>query len=229
MAVEGEWARMNAINWADFKILIQENENEAGKEVLVELERPNAEINEYRLYNRLLTYYRLLSKVKKGVGDDLNKIRFAIQCHETEYEEAMQNDISELKKCFEAKAYKSTLIMAGSILEAFLLDWLSEIDQEDYFKKTYCKKVVGNDGSESLVPTSKLSDYIDAIAEIQAPEWLEEKEMAHKIRKGRNVVHPKCFIKSDKKIDEKTCEEVISYLEEIINKRIEGRCKIYLG
>jgi hypothetical protein len=49
--------------------------------------------------------------------------------------------------------------------------------------------------------------------------------MAHRIRKGRNIVHPKCFIKSDKEIDEKTCKEVISYLEDIINKRIEAKLK----
>ncbi len=216
---------MNSINWEELKSLIKENKNETGKEVLVELEKNDGNINEYRLYNRLNAYYRLLSQTEKETGDDLIKIKYAIQCRETEYANAMQDDIQELKRCFDAKAYKSTLIMAGSILEAFLLDWLSEIDQEDYFKKTYCKKVVGDDGFESYKATSSLSDYIDAIAEIQAPEWLEEKDMAHKIRKGRNVVHPKCFIKSDKEIDEKTCKEVISYLEDIINKRIEAKLK----
>ena len=137
---------MNSINWEELKSLIKENKNETGKEVLVELEKNDGNINEYRLYNRLNAYYRLLSQTEKETGDDLIKIKYAIQCRETEYANAMQDDIQELKRCFDAKAYKSTLIMAGSILEAFLLDWLSEIDQEDYFKKTYCKKVVGDDG-----------------------------------------------------------------------------------
>lgn len=216
---------MQKVNWEELKSLIKENKTETGKEVLVELEKNDANINEYRLYNRLNAYYRFLLQTEKGTGDDLFKIKYAIQCRETEYAKAMQDDIQELRRCFDAKAYKSTLIMAGSILEAFLLDWLSEIDQEDYFKKTYRKKVVGDDGFESYKPTSSLSDYIDAIAEIQAPEWLEEKDMAHTIRKGRNIVHPKCFIKSDKEIDEKTCKEVISYLEDIINKRIEEKLK----
>lgn len=216
---------MKKVNWEELKSLIKENETEAGKEVLVELEQNDGFINEYRLYNRLNAYYRFLSQTEKGTGDDLIKIKYAIKYREMEYAKAMQDDIQELRRCFDAKAYKSTLIMAGSILEAFLLDWLSEIDQEDYFKKSYCKKVVGDGGFESYKATSSLSDYIDAIAEIQAPEWLEEKNKAHKIRKGRNVVHPKCFIKSDREIDEKTCKEVISYLEDIINKRIEAKLK----
>lgn len=47
------------------------------------------------------------------------------------------DDIKELNACYRAKAYKATLILAGSILEAVLIDWLSEINQADYFTNDY--------------------------------------------------------------------------------------------
>ena len=34
--------------------------------------------------------------------------------------------LKELNICFKNKAYKAALILAGSILEAVLIDWLSE-------------------------------------------------------------------------------------------------------
>ena len=36
-------------------------------------------------------------------------------------------DFAELNTCYRSKAYKATMILCGSILEAVLLDWLSEI------------------------------------------------------------------------------------------------------
>ena len=53
----------------------------------------------------------------------------------------LADDISELNICFANKAYKATLIMAGSIMEAFLIDWLSEIRNEQYFEKGLRVKV----------------------------------------------------------------------------------------
>lgn len=49
----------------------------------------------------------------------------------------MKEDIKELDACFASGAYKATLILTGSVLEAFLLDWLSEIDGKNYFEEPY--------------------------------------------------------------------------------------------
>ena len=212
---------MNSINWDELRNIIKENEIEENS--MAEMESDTAGQDEYLAYNRLLAYYTELRRI--GTGAALEKIKEAILYKNTEYAKAMQDDVKEVKRCFEAKAYKSTLVMSGSVLEAFLLDWLSEIDVKDYFKKPYLKKVTGKDGFTSVEATSRLEDYINAIAEIQYPEWLEEKEMAHSIRDKRNLIHPKKFLKDDKEINEETCREVISYLEDIINKRIATKQK----
>lgn len=34
--------------------------------------------------------------------------------------------MAELRTCFNSNAYKAAIILAGSILEAFLIDWLSK-------------------------------------------------------------------------------------------------------
>lgn len=64
----------------------------------------------------------------------------------------IDSDIEELKICYNNKAYKAMVIMAGAILEAFLIDWKSEIDKKNYFKTNL--KILKEDGNE------KRTDYI---------------------------------------------------------------------
>ena len=45
-------------------------------------------------------------------------------------------DMNELRSCFTSGTYKAAIILAGSILEAFLIDWLSEIHDKDFLMKT---------------------------------------------------------------------------------------------
>ena len=139
-------------------------------------------------------------------------------------------DIEELNTCFSNKAYKATLILCGSILEAVLIDWLSEIDGVDYFhKEITVKKVEKKNGcpvkdekGEPVikdVPTSDLKDYIEKIKEIKEPEWTKEAEYAHAIRKKRNLVHAKLCMKQNVRIDESICKQVIEYLKEVLSSR----------
>lgn len=124
-------------------------------------------------------------------------------------------DMKELNACFRAKAYKATLILAGSILEAVLIDWLSEIHGKNYFKKRFYIK--DKDSGQSR--HANLIDYIDEIKELKRPDWVEEAEKAHKIRENRNLVHAQLCMKADKKIDKDLCLEVISYLEDVLKTR----------
>ena len=55
-----------------------------------------------------------------------------------------------------------TLILAGSILEAVLIDWLTEIKGEDYFKKDYM--ITDRNGRSKR---ADLIDYINEIKEIE--------------------------------------------------------------
>ena len=125
--------------------------------------------------------------------------------------------------CFFAGAYKATLIMAGSILEAFLLDWLSEIDGKNYFEEPYKVLVQDPDGTSHWEKREQLNEYIEQIKEIERPNWMEPSEKAHFIRKHRNLVHAKVCLKEEVGINKETCEKVISYLRDIVETRLAKR------
>lgn len=47
-------------------------------------------------------------------------------------QEIIEEDLNEVDKCFEVEAFKSVVVLSGSILEAILLDWLSEVSKINY-------------------------------------------------------------------------------------------------
>lgn len=128
----------------------------------------------------------------------------------------LTSDIRELNTCFVHGAYKATIILAGSILEAVLIDWLSEIKNVDYFKQDYY--VRRKDGRKAK---ATLYDYIDEIELIEQPDWVDEAKMAHAIREKRNQVHAKLCIK-EKDINEGTARMVCNYLEKVLETRGAG-------
>lgn len=123
-------------------------------------------------------------------------------------------DLTELRLCFKAKAYKATIILAGSILEAFLIDWLSEIDGINYFNQNLMihNKRTGTEERADLI------DYIDRIQALKKSSWNDAAKKATEIRKKRNLIHAKLYI-NDCDISKETCTEVINYLEYIVNTR----------
>lgn len=125
-------------------------------------------------------------------------------------EKFLKEDIKELNTCFEHKAYKATLILAGSILEAVLIDWLSEIYGKNYFKVV----LMNSNGREA-----NLIDYINKIKGLKKPHWYHEAEKANEIRKSRNLVHAKLCLKEKTEINEDLCKEVIRYLIDVIKSR----------
>lgn len=129
-------------------------------------------------------------------------------------QEFLTEDLKELNVCFKGGAYKATLILAGSILEAVLIDWLSELHGKDYFEQPYYVKNPVNNRTRS----AKLVDYINEINEIERPNWIEEAEKAHEIRNKRNLVHAKLCMKSDD-VNEETCRQVIEYLKDVLRTR----------
>ena len=125
----------------------------------------------------------------------------------------LAEDIKELNICYNGGAFKATLILAGSIMEAILIDWLSEIDQRDYFEHDYMVEKYGRRQRGDLI------DYINAIKDINKPHWMIEADYAHAIRKKRNLVHAKLCLKEDVALNDETCKEVIAYLKQIIRSR----------
>lgn len=77
----------------------------------------------------------------------------------------LMSDMQELNACYKAKAYKATLILAGSILEAVLIDWLSEIKGKDFFSEEFMVK----DRYTNKIKRADLIDYINEIKYINGP------------------------------------------------------------
>ncbi|MBR1441020.1 MAG: hypothetical protein IJ589_07345, partial [Lachnospiraceae bacterium] len=188
---------MNNIDWESLKKAVADNEEKEkenntsveyiielnGEPVEVEIKKSNAPQNKYAMRKRLLAYYKYLMAMNYKT-EEVKKL--SISATEFLYSDfqhlytSMKEDIKELDSCFSSGAYKATLILAGSVLEAFLLDWLSEIDGKNYFEEPY--EINGK-------KCEFLSVYIDQIKEIERPDWMEPSEKDHFISKSRNSVH----------------------------------------
>lgn len=173
----------------------------------------------YESLSRLMRYYNALQKIYKKKTENVEEILEmeildTLKIYSTnQLQKMLYDDWKELNKCFRMKAYKATLILAGSILEAVLIDWLSEIKGHDYFTEDYIVKC--RNGTEKR---ADLIDYINEINYIERPYWNETAIKAHEIRKKRNLVHAKLGINSDE-VNEETCRKVIDWLSDICKSR----------
>jgi len=145
----------------------------------------------------------------------LEQIRKLSNNYNKQVQEVFENDMKEVEACFKAKAYKATLILCGSILEAFLLDWLNELQPEEQWLE---KDWIYDKKNKKEVHVG-LNDYINKIEKIKRPNWMEEANKAHEIKNQRNLVHAKLCLKNDLSINRELCEKVISYLIEVIQTR----------
>ena len=123
-------------------------------------------------------------------------------------------DLDEIKDCFAHGDYKAAIILSGSVLEAFLIDWLSEKDNKNYFEEDF----MVFDKYRNRYRRADLIDYINTINELEKPNWIDAADKATTIRKKRNLVHAKLYI-NDNDISKETCTQVIDYLEYVINTR----------
>jgi len=185
---------------------------------------PEKDKKEYRKLFELSNYLKideksyktLIENKTKYIDDDFENticIEEMSKIYNTAAQTSISKDIEELNICYNAGAYKAAIILAGSILEAVLIDWLSEMDGIDYFSTDYI--ITKPDGTTKR---AELIDYIEAIKEIKKPDWMDEADKAHEIRQKRNCVHAKLFI-NERDINKHTCEKVIRYLKEVLITR----------
>lgn len=172
--------------------------------------------------DRLFAYHKKLLEIQKNekqadhIEDILNiELANKIKVHnEEQLRTFLTDDLKELNACYRAKAYKATLILAGSILEAVLIDWLSEINKADYFTNDYI--VTDRNGRSKR---ADLVDYINEIKFIERPHWVDEATKAHEIRKKRNLVHAKLCLSQSVEVNDETCKMVIGYLRDVLKTR----------
>jgi hypothetical protein len=124
-------------------------------------------------------------------------------------DEVLQNligqDLHELEGCSRNEYYKSCVVLAGSVLEAFLLDWLSELEHKDHFASEE-EFTLGR-----LIWKKLKAMPRDVISQ-------EVVDRASQIKDYRNMVHPKAYIQG-RQIDKALCVEVLDHLKFIIQSR----------
>lgn len=181
----------------------------------------NLGLRDYTQLQEVNAYYDHLSRVRNkeekpnSVEDILNlDVVDSIRVFkEEQLRTFLSDDLRELNACYRSKAYKATLILAGSILEAVLIDWVSELHNKNYFETDYY--VFDRYGKRKR---ADLIDYINEIKALRRPHWMVEADKAHEIRKKRNMVHAKLCLKSED-INEEICKKVISYLNDVLKTR----------
>ncbi|TDK50353.1 hypothetical protein [Antarcticimicrobium luteum] len=116
------------------------------------------------------------------------------------------DDIKEIDKCREAGALKSCVVLCGSVLEAVLLEWLSEIENKDH---------VNAEGKDRL-------DLKEVISRLKKHRALMRPHdgNSHRIREKRNVIHPARMLKHDP-LSEEEVDGVIEMLKSLLEIRFE--------
>ena len=239
---------MNHIDWQALKAAVEENKEKLelvncpaglgievvpeysielnGVSIDVEIKKSNIPDNTYAVRKRLLAYCKYFQCMQYKTDEVKALYNSVFEYLVGDFEHlcgSMKEDIQELDTCYASGAYKATLILSGSILEAFLLDWLSEIDEKNYFEEPYKVKVRKEDGTYRWEKKEQLNVYIEQIKELERPDWMEPSEKAHFIRESRNSVHAKVCLKKEIGINAETCGKVITYLKDIIDTRLEKR------
>lgn len=113
-------------------------------------------------------------------------------------------DLREMDGCIANSYFKSFLVLSGSVVEAVLLDWLSDIDHRNYFDPSI-KDV-------SLFTIIKKIHEAGALSD-------EGKERADRVRNNRNIVHPRRHLSSGLDINEDLCKEVLEDIKHVLEER----------
>ncbi len=120
--------------------------------------------------------------------------------------EIIEADFVEIQKCVKYRALKASLVLCGSILEAVLIDWLSEIKNRNYINSR-----------------DELNTF-EMIREIEKAKIFDRKlsKYAHEVRNYRNLIHPKKMLKKEIDLNEQMVKDAIWKLKKILEKRELG-------
>lgn len=113
----------------------------------------------------------------------------------------IESDLMEITNCINVGAYKSSIIMCGSVLEGFLLDWVSNTSKHFKYIEKSSGKLVLNDLINELKVMKLSNDVI---------------ETAHRIRRKRNAVHPKVTYQKGFKCDKETAISTLKDLKKVV-------------
>ncbi len=134
----------------------------------------------------------------------------------SEYKKQLILDYEELKRCYYSNAFKSVLLLSGSILESCLIDNL-KLDEKNYLAK--CLKLFPPKKHESAPKKIEKMKLFQMIR-VKFDEYPFQEKLADLIRDFRNIIHPDVQIR--KKLAYKTnkndAKALIGYLINLLNK-----------
>ncbi|WP_105618620.1 DUF4145 domain-containing protein [Vallitalea okinawensis] len=118
----------------------------------------------------------------------------------------IESDLVEIAKCINVGAFKSSIIMCGSVLEGILIDWISDTEKHD--------KYIEKKDSEI-----KLYRIIEELRNTTVKK--EIVNLAHIIRKRRNAVHPKRVYEDGIEFSKDMAFDTLKSLEKIVESRFQ--------
>lgn len=195
--------QMSVADLKDFEIVIpNERTNNAAKDLLESLNHFENEKNRLEAINKVL--FTDVSTPSKPLQNELlaDLHRQLQSSKNILIRDLFDVDLHEIEKCYKAGAYKGCLALCGSLLEALVLDWLSEIENKDYFAEP---------------EITELRHLISRLHEAEAIT-VHEQQFANEIRKKRNLIHPKNYIENTP-LHKEICEEVMEKLKPLVSKR----------
>ncbi len=133
-----------------------------------------------------------------------------IQDHK--FKRILIRDYVEMNNCIEAKAYKSVIVLSGSIIEALLLEFLTNNPPDGYTKNKIDKL--------RFFELIDLSETIDLIS-------TTTKDLSSVIREYRNFIHPSKELRSESEINEDKAIIASRLVNMVIGNVKENHPKLY--
>lgn len=124
----------------------------------------------------------------------------------------LESDFQELGATFSCEAWKAVHVLAGSIIEALLIDYLLSIKHKGWPEK----KILG-------------LQFVDIITECHEIKLLSEqtKALTTVIKNYRNLVHPGRLIRLEQSVDKNSAQVAVALLEMIIEDVKRTRQALY--
>ena len=107
---------------------------------------------------------------------------------DTKLRSLLERDYRELQRAFVSQCWKSVIILAGSVLEAVLLDLI--------LSHTDAARSSGSAPSETDLSRWSLASLIDVAVDLGLASTGMQK-LSHPVREYRNLVHPGNEIRND--------------------------------
>jgi hypothetical protein len=120
-----------------------------------------------------------------------------------QFRRSLESDFAELELCYAAHAWKAVHVLAGSIIEALLIDSLASLH-------------VSQESPESL----RKKDLQTLISECEAKQILSQRtgQLSTVVRSYRNLIHPGRVIRLKEKTDEQSATIARSLVQIIVNE-----------